>query len=38
MPALVDANKMARDQRERFVKMLSNQRGVPVPADWIGVG
>jgi len=26
---------MAPEERERFVKMLSNQRAVAVPADWI---
>jgi len=28
-------DKMAPEERERFVKMLSNQRAVAVPADWI---
>ena len=29
-------DKMAPDERERFVRMLSNQRAVPVPPEWGG--
>jgi GSH-dependent disulfide-bond oxidoreductase len=29
-------DKMAPDERERFVRMLSNQRAVPVPREWHG--
>jgi GST-like protein len=29
-------DKMPPDERERFVRMLSNQRAVPVPKEWSG--